>query len=687
MREPAVEIGVDIGGTFTDVVCRLADGRLRAVKLPTTHGDPSRAVRQALAHLATAWSVPPASIAHFSHGTTLATNAVLERKGARIGLITTAGFRDVLEIGRQYRRSPYEIDPPAEAPGFLIPGALRKEVRERVDHTGAVVVALDEAELAARARELVDAGVEAIAICFLFSFLNAAHEQRAAALIRAQFPGLLVSLSCEVDPQFREYERTCITAFDAYVKPVLDRYLAGMAADLAAAGVGGPLLVMLSRGGKCSAEVARQRPVRLFLSGPAAGVIGGSTVGRAAGLGELITFDMGGTSCDVALVVDGRPMVSGEGEIAGYPVRVPQVDVRTIGAGGGSIAWLDGAGTLRVGPRSAGSEPGPACYGRGGSEPTVTDASLVLGYLDPERFAGGVLRLDPDAARGAIEQAIARPLGLAVADAARGIHRVVNAQMAEAVRSVSVYRGADPRRATLLPLGGAGPLHAVGVAEELGIERVLVPPRPGVLSACGLLVAPVEHERAAAFLRPLDGLRMAEVRAVLGSLDRDCAALMAAEAVDPATVEALHFADMCYVGQSYHLEVPLPIGDEPDPLARLYEAFRALHDRVHGHAMAAPARIVALRAVHRAGGLGDLGRADEPVAATSGPRRRSIVPTAGGGAIEGAVDASIHDRWTLARGARVAGPAIVEQSDTTTLVPRGWQATVDRGGNLLLERG
>jgi N-methylhydantoinase A len=679
MAEGGVEIGVDIGGTFTDVVCRTPDGRFRAVKLPTTHADPSRAVRQAVAHIAAEWQVPPASIAHFSHGTTLATNAVLERKGARIGLITTEGFRDVLEIGRQFRRSPYEIDPPAEAPTFLVPGALRKEVRERISRTGEVTAPLDEAAVLARGRELVDAGVRAIAICFLFSFLNPVHERRAAVLLREAFPDVALSLSCEVDPAFREYERTCITAFDAYVKPVLDHYLAGMERDLREEGVGGPLLVMLSRGGKCSARVARERPVRLFLSGPAAGVIGGATVGRDAGARDVITFDMGGTSCDVALVMGGQPMVASEGEIAGYPVRVPLVDVHTIGAGGGSIAWLDGALTLRVGPRSAGSEPGPACYGRGGTEPTVTDASIVLGFLDPDRFAAGLLRLDPEASRRAIADKIAKPLGVSLEQAARGIHRVVNAQMAEAVRSVSVYRGADPRQAALLPLGGAGPVHAVAVAAELRMARVLVPPRPGVLSACGLLVAPVEHERSAAFLRPLAGLDVAAVRSVLDGLDRECAALMAEEAVDRGIVEILHFADMCYMGQSYHLEIPLPGG--ADPLARLYGEFRERHDRVYGHATEGPAQIVNLRSVHRARGLADFGHPEHGAGEASAPRRRTIIPIEGGSPVE----AEIRDRWSLRQNDRLAGPAIVEQNDTTVVIPTGWVATADARGNLLIE--
>ena len=545
---------------------------------------------------------------------------------------------------------------------------------------GEILTPLDEDALLARARELTEERVQAIAICFLFSFMNPAHELRARALIRKEFPDMLISISYEVDPAFREYERTCITAFDAYVKPVLDRYLSGMERDLRDGGVGGPLLVMLSRGGKCSARVARERPVRLFLSGPAAGVIGGCVAGRNATKSDLITFDMGGTSCDVALVVGGKPVVSAEGEIAGFPVRVPLVDINTIGAGGGSIARLDGAKNLRVGPGSAGSEPGPVCYGRGGTEPTVTDASIVLGYIDPENFAGRTIRLDPEAARRAIAEKIAGPLGMSPEEAARGIHRVVNAQMAEAVRSVSVYRGADPRRAILLPLGGAGPLHAVAVAEELKMERVLVPLMPGVLSACGLLVAPVEHERSSAFLRPLDGLAMADVERAIAALDAECAALMAKEAVAQTGIEVLHFADMCYVGQSYYLEVAFA-ADESNPLGRLYADFCVQHERVYGHATKGPASIVNLRVVHRAHGLLDFGQSDEPVRKSGSARYRTIFPTVGGGAVQ----AAIYDRWALRAGDTIDGPAIVEQNDTTTLVASGWRATVDASGNLMIE--
>ena len=553
-----LEIGVDIGGTFTDVVCRDGAGAVRLVKIPTTRQNPSAGVRAALDVMGADWRVAAGAIRRFVHGTTVATNAVLEAKGAKIGLITTAGFKDVLEIGRQMRHAMYDLILKPETPVFLAPGALRKEVRERVSADGAVLVPLDEASVELAVRELLALEVEAIAVSYLFSFLHPAHEERTREIIALLAPDMMVSLSSEVDPAFREYERTCVTAFDAYIKPVVDRYLASMERDLAASGVECPLQIMQSRGGIASSGVVRRRPVRLFLSGPAAGVIGGVEVGRAVGITDLITVDIGGTSCDIALVSKGTPLIRAEGEICGYGVRVPMVDVNTIGAGGGSLAWLDGAGSLKVGPQSAGSEPGPACYGRGGTEPTVTDASIILGLVNPDYFAGGALKLEPALARAVLEAKIARPLGMTLEEAALGIHRVLNAQMAEAIRLVSIGRGIDPREYSLLPLGGGGPLHATALARELGIARIAVPLHPGVLSAAGLLHAPIEHEVAAAFPRPLAGLAWPEVHGVLERLDAACARLMASEGVPRERRSVHYFADVCYVGQSYHLEFRSP---------------------------------------------------------------------------------------------------------------------------------
>ena len=674
------EIGVDIGGTFTDVVCRDGTGAMRLVKIPTTRRNPSAGVKAAMDYMQREWRVSPDEIGRFVHGTTVATNAVIEAKGARIGLLTTVGFKDVLEIGRQMRHKVYDLVLKPETPVFLAPGALRKEVGERLTATGDVLVPLDESSVVHAVDELVAAGVESIAVSYLFSFLNPAHERRTREIIADRHPHIMVSLSCEVDPAFREYERTCVTAFDAYIKPVVGRYLERMEQDLAEDGVRTPLQIMQSRGGISSSTIARQRPVRLFLSGPAAGVIGGLEVGRAAGIEDLITVDIGGTSCDIALISRGQPLIRGEGEISGYSVRVPMVDVNAIGSGGGSIAWIDGAGSLRVGPQSAGSEPGPACYGRGGERATVTDASVILGYINPEYFAAGSLKLSPDLARQTIETTIARPLGLSLEHAALGIHRVLNAQMAEAIRLVSIGRGIDPRGYTLLPLGGGGPLHATALARELGLRRIAVPPHPGVLSATGLLFAPIEHESSVAFPRLLAGIEWPEVERALADRDQACAKLMQSEGVPAAATQIFYFADVCYVGQSYHLEIPLQT-DAANPLETLYRDFLAAHDRVYGHSTEGAARIVNLRSIHRS----NVGRpATMALARSQGDNAhkgtRDIL-TADSGRF---IPAKVYDRSTTAIGLEICGPAIVEQPDTTTLIEPGWRATVVADGTLII---
>jgi N-methylhydantoinase A len=674
----SIRIGVDIGGTFTDVVVRRAGAPTRIMKIPSTRRDPSMAVLEALRRMAADWALPPQQVTRFVHGTTVATNAVLERNGACVGLITTRGFGDVIEIGRQMRHQMYDLALDPETPAFLAPGRLRREIRERVSATGEVIETLDEAAVAAAADELVAAGARTIAIVFLFAFLDDAHERRARDVIAARHPDIFVSLSSEVDPAFREYERTVVTAFDAYVKPVVDRYLANLDAGLAAAQVPAPLQIMQSRGGVCGAATARLRPVRLFLSGPAAGVIGARMVGEAAGVRDLITVDIGGTSCDIALIENGAPALRQEGVIDGFSVRVGMVDVNSIGAGGGSIAWLDAARGLRVGPRSAGSEPGPACYGRGGTEPTVTDASVILGYLDPKHFAGGRLTLNPGLAHEAIERAIAGPLDLTVEQAALGIHRILNAQVAEGTRLVSIRQGHDPRRFTMLPLGGGGALHACALAEELGIGKILVPRHPGVLSAAGLLAAPIEHEISVALPRAVATLDLAEVRRTLETLDARCAALMAQEHVAAAQIKQTYFVDVCYAGQAYHLEVPFNPA-AADPIASLTTAFYAAHDRTYGFAPTAPIRLVNLRAIHRVAGPEDV---DEWTPAERPPlarRARILLP-------EGHVEAAVHDRAALTAGSTLVGPAIIEQDDTTTLLLPGWRAHVDHLGNLLLDR-
>lgn len=673
-----MEIGIDTGGTFTDLVCRLEGEPEHILKLPSTPDDPSRAVLDGLRRILELTDREPGAVRRLVHGTTVATNAVLERKGARTGLITTEGFRDVLEIGRQLRTAIYELELEPETPVFLAPGARRAEVRERVGADGAVVLPLDESSVVAAIQQLVDEGVESVAVSLLFSFLRPEHEQRIKEIIQAQFSGLTVSLSCEVDPAFREYERAVVTAFDAYTKPVLSRYLGRMSSQLQAAGIAAPFQVMQSRGGVSAAATATDRPVRLFLSGPAAGVIGGGGAGRDVGLDDVITVDIGGTSCDIALVTGGEPLVRPEGRIDGYPVRVPMVDVNAIGAGGGSIAWIDQAGGLRVGPHSAGADPGPACYGRGGEDATVTDASLVLGYLDPGYFVGGALSLDIELARATIKTKVAIPLGLDIEAAALGIHRVVNAQMAEGMRLVSIRQGHDPRDFALVALGGGGSVHAVPLAEELGIRTIVIPRNPGVLSAAGLLSAPIEHEVSIGFPRDLNDTPIEAIRTVLGRLDERCAKLMASE--DVALVQVTYAADVCYVGQSHYLEVVVDL-DESDPIAGIYRRFMAAHDQVFGYSTESPARIVNLRSVHRADSGGITPESASQSSEDDGLKcHRGVI-------LEGdRTEIPVYDRAALSAGRQLEGPAIIEQPDTTTVIHPGWSGAVLDGGQLLLTR-
>ncbi|HEV8675932.1 MAG TPA: hydantoinase/oxoprolinase family protein [Methylomirabilota bacterium] len=680
-----MQIGVDIGGTFTDIVALGEEGRLAATKVPTTPKDLLLGVAEAVRRVLALAGAHPAMVRRFIHGTTVATNAVLEQKGTVTGVLMTAGFEDVLALGRQKRSRMYDLDMDAETPTFLAPRRRRVGIRERLDARGRVLVPLDEAQVRTEVARLRDQGVQALAVCYLFSFLNPAHERRTRELCREVAPELAVSLSSEVDPTFREYERLCVTAFDAYLGPLVARYLAGLAETLQGLGVRAVPQIMRSRGGIVSAAVAARQPVTLFLSGPAGGVVGARFAAERSGVRDFISLDMGGTSNDVSVVRDGRPVVAPEGRIGPYPVRTPMVDVNTIGAGGGSIAWLDGAGGLRVGPQSAGAEPGPACYGRGGDRPTVTDASLLLGYLNPANFAGGALRLDPPAAESALA-GIARRLGLDPVATAAGIHRVVNARMADQIRLMTIQRGHDPREFTLVLLGGAGPVHGVALAEELGLRDVLVPEAPGVLSAFGLLAAAVEHQHARTLPGVLEQADLVAVNACLRELDAAGRARMREEDVPPEAVEVVYVAEMRYAGQAYELPVPIaaPLGSAD--LAAVRDAFHAVHERVYGYARAGQAvEFVNFRAVHTyplpRPRLTAAARAVGAVADARTAERRAYFPPAG------FVATPVYARARLPLGARLPGPTILEQPDTTTVLPPGWTAEVEGSGSLRLRRG
>ena len=681
-------IGVDIGGTFTDVIGRRGD-RVWAAKVPSS---PENLVAGVLAGVEAVLALSgeaPGDIERFVHGTTIATNAILEEKGARIGLLMTEGFEDVLEIGRQKRSRMYDLFMSPETPVFLAPGRRRAGISERIDSDGSIVVPLHEAGVRATVARLVEEEeIEAVAVCYLFSFRNPAHERRAADIIARDFPRLAVSISSEVDPVFREYERTCVTAFDAYVRPIVNGYLNGLGAALHRRGIRAPLLIMQSRGGVASARRTVARPVTTLLSGPAAGALGGRSAGERSGRRELITLDIGGTSTDVALARGGASLISREGRIRGYPLRVPMVDVHTIGAGGGSIARLDDAGVLKVGPESAGANPGPACYGRGGSVPTVTDASLVLGYLDPARFAGGI-RLRTDAAERAVG-ALAEAMQCSLAEAAFGIHTVCNAAMAEAVRMLTVKRGHDPRDFALVLLGGAGPLHGGAIAERLAIETLIVPPRPGVLAAEGLLEARIQCDRYRTFATRAQIADPASMDAAFEELEAAGRAEMSRDGVAADTIAVERFAEMRYVGQSYELEVPLGRGAvESRSIAAAERAFRDRYREVYGHgSLEEVVEFVNLRVLLSGPPMTPpvFARvpADRPAPAAFPP---AAVRPAFFGRPHGWRDTALHDRAALAVGAEIEGPAIVTQADTTTVVYPGHRATVDDAGNLVVARG
>ena len=677
-----MQIGVDIGGTFTDIVALDRAGRLALTKVPSTPKDLLEGIGAAVTRVLALAGARPGDVERFIHGTTVATNAILEQKGAVTAILTTEGFEDVLELGRMKRSRMYDLAMDPEVPTFLAPRRRRVGIRERLDARGGVLVALDEDAVRRAVPALRAQAVQAIAVCYLFSFVNPAHERRTREIVAELAPEISVSLSSDVDPTFREYERLCVTAFDAYLGPVVKRYLAGLADTLRALGVPGLPLIMRSRGGIVSAALAAQQPVTLFLSGPAGGVIGAAFAAERSGVRDFVSLDMGGTSNDVAVVRDGTPLLATEGAIGPYPVRTPMVDVNTIGAGGGSIAWIDAAGGLRVGPRSAGADPGPACYGRGGDEATVTDASVVLGYLNPARFAGGTVPLDAAAAECAVA-AVGRRLGVDPVAAAAGIHRVVNARMADQIRLVTIKRGYDPRQFSLVVLGGAGPVHGAALAAEMGMAEVLVPEAPGVLAAFGLLAAAIEHHHARTLQARADAADLDAVNRCLAELDAAGRRRMREEGVPDDQVRVAYTADMRYVGQAYELEVPIAVPVTRERTPEVLAAFHAVHERVYGYARAQqPVEFVNFRAVHTyplprptvSPAAGDTGTLAD---ARLGERRAyfgAFVPTA------------IYERARLPRGARLDGPAIVEQGDTTTVIPPGVTALVDAAGNLRLRR-
>ncbi len=655
-------LGVDIGGTFTDFVL-VRDGRLRIYKVPSTPADPSDGFLRGVEEL----GVPAG--ARYVHGSTVATNALLERRGARAALLTTGGFRDVLELGRQTRTGLYDLAPRKPRP--LLPREHCFEVPERVDRHGAVLVPLDEAALEAALDRVTAMGAESLAVVFLFSFANPEHERRAGERARAR--GLSVSLSSEILPEYREYERASTTAANAYVAPLMDRYLGRLDRRLQERGRE-RLQIMQSNGGVISVETARREAVRTVLSGPAGGVMGAWKVAGLSGFRRIVPFDMGGTSTDVSLI-DGAPTTSPEGSVSGLPVRTPMLDIHTVGAGGGSLVRVDAGGGLRVGPESAGADPGPAAYGRG-TRATVTDANLVLGRLRPGSFLGGRMELDPERARAAVAEP-AGALGLSVAAMAAGIVRVANVQMARALRRVSVERGHDPRQFCLVAFGGGGPLHACELAEETGMPTVLIPRYPGILSALGMLLSDIRKEYSRTVMRPV-GEALAGLDALFRELEARAAAELRAEGVGEGAILLERRLDARYRGQSY--EISIPAGElAPQTVA---DAFHQAHHQRFGYASpGAPCEVVNLR-------LHAVGRTVAPELPRGSRVETSPAPCATQPVYvrDSWQECPVYDRETLQPGQEVVGPALLVQEDTTTWLPPAWRARADEWYNLVAER-
>jgi N-methylhydantoinase A len=683
-------IGFDVGGTFTDFVLQSPSGDLRAAKRLTTYPDPSEACLAGLDELIAQSGVAWADVAQVIHGTTLGSNIVIERKARGVGLLMTRGFRDVLIIGRERRYQVYDLQ--IEKPAPLIRRRLIGEVTERILADGSVRTPLDEADARRAIRELAARGVTTLAVCLLHSYLNPAHERRLAELVAEEAPHVTVTLSHEVAPTFREYERASTTVVNAYVMTAVGEYLRGLAAAIARRDYRGRLFVMQSSGGVATAEAMQRHPVRMIESGPAAGALMAAAYGELTGHGDLIAFDMGGTTAKLALIEQGRPATTTAFELhrvknapgSGLPMNIQAIDLIEIGAGGGSIAHAR-LGVIAVGPESASSTPGPVCYGRGGVEPTVTDADVVLGYVNPDYFAGGAMRLEGVAGARVIEEKIARPLGLSLEDAAWGIHTIVNTNMELATRIVSIERGRDPRDLTLVAFGGSGPVHGCRLAQALGIPRVILPASAGVTAAIGLLAAEVRFDVARTYVRRLDAVDPEYLTTMYAEMTAQAIEVIRESAV-AGDVTVVRSADARYVGQGYEVAVPVPSGNlDAAALARMRASFDEIYAARYGYASPEePVEIVTWK-LAGIGGSPRIALAKAVAQSGEGSRkgaRRAYFPET-----RGYADTPVYDRYALAPGISLTGPAIVEERESTTVIPPGVTATVDDYANLLAEVG
>jgi N-methylhydantoinase A len=679
----SLRVGVDTGGTFTDV-CLYDDvtSSLNVLKVPSTPHDPGEAIIRAIDEIVAGAGRHVDDLTYFGHGTTVGTNALLTEGGVRTGLLTTQGFRDLLELARGRRPSLYDLQ--ADKPRPLVPRDLRIEVKERLRYTGEVETPLQDEEVRAAARQLSEAHVDSVAVCFLYSYVRPDHERAAARILREELPDAYISISSDVLPEMREYERLSTVVGNAYIGPIVANYLRRLRNAFEERGLRTTPYVTQSNGGVVTFESAEPYPIRMVLSGPSTGVVAAAEIAMAAGYPDIVSFDMGGTSTDVSLVQKGVAGVASGLELDGRVIRAPMLDIHTVGAGGGSIAWLDNGGLLKVGPKSAGADPGPACYGKG-TEPTVTDANVVIGALNPDYFLGGAMTIDAAASRAAVGQ-LATAMGMDVAQAAHGIIRVVVANMARAIRVVSVQRGYDPRSYALLPFGGAGPLHASWLAAELGMKKIIVPERPGALSALGLLITDLRTDFAQTRLMVVDESSAPAMSVVFEELAESAGSWFDTGDVSPDRRELVRSIDMRYVGQNYEIAVPVPAGAmDAESVQAILRSFAREHERLYGYSFPTePVQAVTFR-------LQAIGRVRKAERAAQGPRpsgsadprkgtRQVYLPEAGG-----FTACPIFDRFSLSPEARIQGPAVIEQMDSTTLLLPGDVACVDQVGNLVID--
>ena len=683
-----MRIGIDVGGTFTDVVMVDEDtGAFHYTKTPTTHHDLAEGVLKGLGEILEIGGVSMDRVGYLIHGTTIGTNAIVEGKGPRVGLVTTVGFEDVLEIRRVARPKEAAFDFGADNPPPLVPRYLRKGVRERIDARGGIVVPLDEASVREAAAALGREGVEAVVVSLLFSFVNGEHERRVRSILEEVLPGVPVSLSSEICPEFREYERTCTAVMNGYLGPVIARYMDRLTARLEAAYGEVTLHIMQSNGGTMTAEVAKSHAAHLINSGPAGGAIAAAFVSRLTGNRMAVGADMGGTTFDISIIDENLPKTTTWGGVTNYPIKLPMVDLKTIGAGGGSIAWVDEGGVLNVGPESAGSDPGPACYGWGGARPAVSDANLVLGRLNPDYFLGGKLPLYLEKAREAVRTHVAEPMGLSVEEAAAGILRIVNANMAKGISGNSVERGYDLREFALVTMGGAAALHAADIARELNMARVIVPPMSGNFSAVGFVVADVQHDYVRTLAQREHEIDPSELLREFLEMEEEGLRQLEQERVRSAETEIVWSADLRYDGQSWELNAPIrrtADGFTREHVRRIAEGFHELHQQVYSYSEPDEAvEFVNLRV--RVKGLNKSlafkEEGHEPFLLEGGWKAKRDVYFAE----KGWLTIPVYEREDLSVGSRIPGPCIIEETISTALVPPGHTGTIDAYRNIVIE--